>query len=264
MRARPGGGVQVFRLPSGPTRSVLLRIDSVTGPHPLGTVVGIVDVSVPPTHPEWTLTVPADSPVAGPTTYDFALAPGSRRSCVPTPDLVVCQPLLNVPGGASPRPVVPRPEPADRVGGGLGDPATGHRARRTAGRLRLRTVGHCVVVAGDRPRGHCCGRGRRNPRTAWIAGGDDASYTVSWTRPHTVSSLRFLDPAGLAASPPEVVDIATSKGTQSALVDASARQPSSLCAPSTCRSPSRGRSSATPPHLARHRFRCRSGLPSCR
>ncbi len=221
VRPQAGGGVQVFPVPPGPTQSVTLLVDSVRGPHPIGTVVGIVDVSMPPSHPEWTLTVPSDSPAPGPTTYDFALAPGSRRSCVPTPGLVICQPLLNVPGEETRLDRTFQVPTAESVGG------TGWVLPQPGSALDalLATVRSTPTVAASSsqvldPEGNATAAVDGDPRTAWIAGGDpNVTYTLSWPRPRTLSSFQFVDPAGLPASPPEVIDVRTTQGDQSALVD---------------------------------------------
>jgi len=219
---KPGDGVQVFRVPSGSTRSLELRVDAVSGQHPVGTVVGVVDVSLPGVHPQRTISPPADTAVSGPQSFVFGTAPGARGACVPAAELIVCQPLLAAPGEEA------RLDRTFVVRSGEDVALTGTVTPRGGPKLDSLVAAHrdspevsATSSLVDEPQGDAAAAVDGDVRTSWIAAeGTGAAMTVSWPTPRRISSLEFVVPAGLPVSPPEVVHVHSAAGDRDGLVSA--------------------------------------------
>ncbi len=216
----PGDGVQVFDLPGGTTSSLTVRVDAVSGPHPVGTLVGLIDVSLPGVGPQRTVITPADTHIAGPQSFVFATAVGARGSCVPGPEFVVCQPLLASPGEESrlDRTFALR-SPQTLVLSGSATPRPGPAldALLAAERAAPAAVASSSLVPD--PAGNAGAAVDGDPRTSWVAGSTgDAALTLSWPSARRISSLDFVVPAGLPASPPEVVHVHAATGDRDGLV----------------------------------------------
>ena len=220
---QPGDSVQVFSLPAGRTRSISIRVDAVAGAHPIGAVVGLVDVSLPGVQPQRTIVVPSDSTVPGPTAFLFATPSGARGACVPAASVIVCQPLLASPGEETRLDrtfAVPGAETVVLAGTATPRPGPELDALLAAHGRDQSAVASSSLVPD--PAGNVGAAFDGDGRTAWIAGaaGSGVSLTLDWLTPRRISTLDFLVPAGLPASPPAVIHVHSPAGDRDGLVTA--------------------------------------------
>ncbi|REE98513.1 arabinofuranan 3-O-arabinosyltransferase [Thermomonospora umbrina] len=214
-------GPQTLRVPPGRTRWLRIRVQDLAEPAPVAAFarVGIAELEVAGMRPDRTFRVPATAGEAA-ASYVLGRGPGGADECMKGPNNWVCSPSL---------------ERHDEEGDGFDRTFTA----KTAGKGALTgtatmtdtnliaqyaSAGSKVRVSASSSRPHPAAVARsafdNDPRTVWIASGDDnePEYGIGWGRPIMLDRITVARPA-TARGPLKIQVIADGGQTREGLVD---------------------------------------------